>query len=53
MAPDDSQDVIKKFGRPEYDDLIRSTPKETPLPADAQAEAFDLWDQKVASLAKR
>lgn len=53
MAPADSQDVIKKFGRPEYDDLIKNSPKETLLPADAQVKAFDLWDQKVGPVAKR
>jgi putative spermidine/putrescine transport system substrate-binding protein len=50
MAPADSQDVIRKFGRPEYDDLIRNTPKETPLPADEQVKALDLWDRKIGSL---
>ncbi|NJC66770.1 extracellular solute-binding protein [Planosporangium flavigriseum] len=53
LAPTDSQDVIRKFGRPEYDNLIRNSPKETPLPADAQARAFDLWDRMAASLAKK
>jgi putative spermidine/putrescine transport system substrate-binding protein len=52
MAPADSQDVIRKFGRPEYDDLIKNNPKETPLPVEAQSKAFDLWDQKVGSVAR-
>jgi putative spermidine/putrescine transport system substrate-binding protein len=46
-APQDSQDAIKKFGRPEYDDLIATTPKELPLDAKALVKAFDLWDRQI------
>ncbi|HEV7896251.1 MAG TPA: extracellular solute-binding protein [Planosporangium sp.] len=53
MAPPKSQDTIRQFGRPEYDDLIKNTPKETSLPAEAQVKAYDLWDQKVGSVAKK
>jgi putative spermidine/putrescine transport system substrate-binding protein len=53
MAPQEIQDKIKPFLRPEYDDLIKNNPKETSLPADAQVKAFDLWDQKVGSVAKK
>jgi putative spermidine/putrescine transport system substrate-binding protein len=53
MAPQKSQDTIREFGRPEYDDLIKNTPKETSLPAGAQVAAFDLWDKKVGSVAKK
>jgi putative spermidine/putrescine transport system substrate-binding protein len=52
MAPDESQKAIKDFGRPEYDDLIKSTPKETSLPADAQVTAFALWDSKIGAIKK-
>jgi putative spermidine/putrescine transport system substrate-binding protein len=53
MAPPKVQEQIKQFGRPEYDDLIKNNPKETSLPADAQVEAFSIWDQKVGSVAKK
>jgi putative spermidine/putrescine transport system substrate-binding protein len=53
LAPADSQDVVKKFGRPEYDGLIKNSPKETPLAADAEAKAFDLWDERVGSIQKK
>ncbi|MET4590606.1 extracellular solute-binding protein [Arthrobacter sp. 754] len=47
MAPQESQDLIKKFGRPLYDDLIKSQPLEIPLEADAMVSAFDLWDRNI------
>jgi putative spermidine/putrescine transport system substrate-binding protein len=53
MAPQASQDVIKQFGRPEYDDLIKNTPWTTSLPAEAQVTAFDTWDKKVGAVAKK
>jgi putative spermidine/putrescine transport system substrate-binding protein len=47
MAPQDSQDALKEFGRPEYDEMIASRPIELPLPADAMVAAFKLWDERV------
>lgn len=47
MAPQESQDLIKKFGRPIYDALIKSRPLEVPLEADAMVSAFDLWDRNI------
>jgi putative spermidine/putrescine transport system substrate-binding protein len=47
MAPQESQDVISKFGRPEYKDLIANNPNETSLPANDQVTAFDIWDRTV------
>jgi putative spermidine/putrescine transport system substrate-binding protein len=47
MAPQESQDVISKFGRPEYKDLIANNPNETSLPASDQVTAFDTWDRTV------
>ena len=52
MAPQASQDVITKFGRPEYTDLIANNPQETSLPADAQVTAFGLWDTKIGATKK-
>lgn len=46
-APQESQDVIKEFGRDWYDDLIEKMPKETPLPPDEMVKAFDIWDRTV------
>lgn len=47
MAPQKSQDAIKKFGRPEYDSLIASAPKEVPLDNKSMVAAFDKWDREV------
>jgi putative spermidine/putrescine transport system substrate-binding protein len=47
MAPADSQQVIKEFGRPEYDQLIEGNPKATPLDAKSLVAAFDRWDREI------
>jgi|1186.fasta_scaffold15427_2 putative spermidine/putrescine transport system substrate-binding protein len=47
MAPQKSQDAIKKFGRPEYDKLIADNPKEVPLDNKSMVAAFDKWDREV------
>jgi putative spermidine/putrescine transport system substrate-binding protein len=47
MAPSASQQVIKEYGRPEYDQLIASNPKATPLDAKQLVAAFDQWDREV------
>ena len=52
MAPESSQEVIKKFGRDEYAQWIDQYPKETSLPATAQVTAFDLWDRNVGAAKK-
>jgi len=52
MAPQKSQDTIKQFGRPEYDDLIKNNPVEVSLPPDVQVQAFKLWTDKVGSQKK-
>jgi putative spermidine/putrescine transport system substrate-binding protein len=49
MAPAKSQQVIRQFGRPEYDRWIAQFPKETSLPAQQQVAAFDQWDRTVGS----
>lgn len=48
-APQESQDIIKEFGRDWYDDLIESAPKATPLEPDALVKAFDIWDREVGT----
>lgn len=47
MAPEKSQKVIAEYGRPEYDRLIDSTPKEPPLEPHALVTAFDMWDRQI------
>ncbi|MFG1622983.1 ABC transporter substrate-binding protein [Kribbella sp. NPDC049227] len=46
-APQESQDAITEFGRPEYDKLIADNPNEVPLDAKALVAAFDKWDREV------
>jgi putative spermidine/putrescine transport system substrate-binding protein len=48
MAPAESQQAIKDFGRPEYEKLIADNPKETSLPPTQQVAAFDKWDKTIA-----
>jgi putative spermidine/putrescine transport system substrate-binding protein len=49
MAPKESQDAIKEFGRPEYDKWIPENPLETPLDAKGQVAAFKKWDEEVGA----
>ena len=49
QAPASSQQVISKFGEPQFDSWISSNPIKNSLPAPAQVTAFDLWDQKIGS----
>jgi len=47
MAPQDSQDVIKEYGRLEYDGLIGSLPTRPPLTPERLVAAFRRWDQEI------
>jgi putative spermidine/putrescine transport system substrate-binding protein len=47
MAPKESQDAIKEFGRPEYEQMIAGAPLETPLDAKGQVAAFKKWDEEI------
>ena len=49
MAPDESQEAIKAFGRPAYDALIADHPLDVPLDAKSMVSAFTLWDQRVGA----
>ena len=49
MAPEDSQEAIRAFGRPEYDALIGDHPLEVPLDAKSMVSAFTLWDQRIGA----
>jgi putative spermidine/putrescine transport system substrate-binding protein len=49
MAPQDSQDAIKEFGRPQYESLIANNPIETPLEPPQLVAAFRLWDERIGA----
>lgn len=48
MAPKESQDAIREFGRPEYEKLIADVPKELPLEAEQLVQAFRRWDEEIS-----
>ena len=48
-APAESQEVLRAFGRPEYDRWIAERPVETPLTPDRLVAAFRRWDEQVGS----
>jgi putative spermidine/putrescine transport system substrate-binding protein len=49
MAPQESQETIAKFGRPEYAALIADNPTEPPLDAKPLVAMFDKWDREVGA----
>jgi putative spermidine/putrescine transport system substrate-binding protein len=49
MAPQDSQDAIKEFGRPQYASWIANNPIETPLEPAELVTAFKLWDERIGA----
>ncbi|MDN7441361.1 extracellular solute-binding protein [Burkholderia cepacia] len=49
MAPAHSQEVIRKFGRPEYAKLLADRPHAQPLSAQAMVAAFQKWDREIGS----
>jgi putative spermidine/putrescine transport system substrate-binding protein len=49
MAPQESQDVINEFGRPEYADWIAASPLEVPLEPKQLVDAFRIWDEKIGA----
>jgi putative spermidine/putrescine transport system substrate-binding protein len=49
MAPKESQDAIKEYGRPEYEKWLAEFPHTQSLPPSAQVEAFRIWDQQVGA----
>jgi putative spermidine/putrescine transport system substrate-binding protein len=52
MAPEESQKVIKEFGRTEYPELIANNPQEVPLTTEATVTAFRIWDQQIGAGSK-
>jgi len=49
MAPKESQDAIKEYGRPEYEGWLAQFPHTQSLEPKAQVEAFRIWDQQVGT----
>jgi putative spermidine/putrescine transport system substrate-binding protein len=49
MAPADSQQAIKDYGRAIYDQLLAEAPQNPPLPADKMVYAFQRWDQQIGA----
>jgi putative spermidine/putrescine transport system substrate-binding protein len=47
MAPEKSQEVLKEFGRPEYDQWIKDTKVVLPLDAANLVKAFAIWDKEI------
>ncbi|MDR5857359.1 extracellular solute-binding protein [Caballeronia sp. LZ062] len=48
-APAKSQEVIQKFGRPEYAKLLSDRPHVVPLNAQAMVAAFQKWDREIGA----
>ena len=49
MAPAESQDTFKRFGRPEYAAMIADNPVEPPLDAKPLVAMFDKWDREIGA----
>jgi putative spermidine/putrescine transport system substrate-binding protein len=52
MAPEESRNILKDFGRATYDDLIAKLPTEVPLTPEKLVAAFRRWDQEIGNKAK-
>jgi putative spermidine/putrescine transport system substrate-binding protein len=48
-APASSQQVMAKYGEPQFDGWIKQFPIKNSLPATTQVTAFDLWDRRIGS----
>ena len=49
MAPKESQEVIKEFGRPEYEEWTVKFPHVQPLETKQMVDAFRKWDQEIGA----
>lgn len=49
MAPEESQQAIQEYGRPEYEELIANNPIELPLTPEKLVIAFRRWDEEVGT----
>lgn len=48
-APQQSQDLIRDYGRPVYDKWIADLPVETPLTPERLVAAFRRWDEQIGA----
>jgi putative spermidine/putrescine transport system substrate-binding protein len=53
QAPQESRDVIRDYGRPIYDEWIKTLPIETPLTPERLLLAFRRWDEQIGSKQKK
>ena len=53
MAPKESQDAVKEFGRPSTEKWLAEFPHTQSLPPAAQVEAFRIWDEQVGAKIKK
>jgi putative spermidine/putrescine transport system substrate-binding protein len=53
MAPEESQKIIKEFGRDEYAAAILNNKQELPLSPDKLVYAFARWDEQVGAQKKK
>jgi putative spermidine/putrescine transport system substrate-binding protein len=49
MAPKESQDAIREFGRPEYEGWLAQYPHVPTLEAKAIVEAYRRWDADIGA----
>jgi putative spermidine/putrescine transport system substrate-binding protein len=49
MATKESQDIIKEFGRPQYEKLIADHPIEVHLTPQRLVAAVRRWDQEIGA----
>jgi putative spermidine/putrescine transport system substrate-binding protein len=49
MAPKESQDVIREYGRPEYEGWLTQFAHTQPLDAKSMVDAFKKWDEEVGA----
>jgi putative spermidine/putrescine transport system substrate-binding protein len=49
MAPKESQDAIKEYGRPEYEKWLAEFPHTQSLEPKAQVDAYRIWDQQIGA----
>lgn len=52
-APQESQDVVAEFGRPEYESWFKTYPVAPPLTPDRLIMAFRRWDEQIGAKAGR
>jgi putative spermidine/putrescine transport system substrate-binding protein len=49
MAPKESQDALKEFGRAEYEKWLADYPHTQSLAPKAQVDAYRIWDEQIGA----